>query len=85
MLPINRCFLMGLIGVIAVLGILSDTAAQTESYLSAEASDPAKLGWMRGFPPPPDKLIMQPESDFFSFPKLRWSVCHIRELMPRNR
>ena len=85
MLPINRCFLMGLIGVIAVLGILSDTAAQTESYFSAEASDPAKLGWMRGFPPPPDKLIMQPESDFFSFPKLRWSVCHIRELMPTKQ
>jgi hypothetical protein len=76
---------MGLIGVIAVLGILSDTAAQTESYFSAEASDPAKLGWMRGFPPPPDKLIMQPESDFFSFPKLRWSVCHIRELMPTKQ
>lgn len=37
---------------------------------------------MTGFPPPPDKLIMQPESDFFSFPKLRWTVCHIRELMP---
>ena len=85
MLPINRCFLVGLIGVIAVLGILSDTAAQTESYLSAGASDPAKLGWMRGFPPPPDKLIMQPESDFFSFPKLRWSVCHIRELMPTKQ
>lgn len=45
-------------------------------------SDPKKLGWMTGFPPPPDKLIMQPESDFFSFPKLRWTVCHIRELMP---
>jgi len=28
-----------------------------------------------------EKLIMQPESDFFSFPKLRWTVCHIRELM----
>ncbi|PWB50616.1 MAG: 6-aminohexanoate hydrolase [Anaerolineales bacterium] len=37
---------------------------------------------MTGFPPPPENLIMQPESDFFSFPKLRWTVCHIRELMP---
>ena len=85
MLPINRFFLVGLIGVISVFGILSGTSAQTESFLSAEASDPAKLGWMRGFPPPPDKLIMQPESDFFSFPKLRWSVCHIRELMPTKQ
>lgn len=28
---------------------------------------------------------MQPESDFFSFPKLRWTVCHIRELMPTTQ
>jgi CubicO group peptidase (beta-lactamase class C family) len=40
---------------------------------------------MTGFPPPSDKLIMQPESDFFSFPKLRWTVCHIRELMPTKQ
>jgi CubicO group peptidase (beta-lactamase class C family) len=52
---------------------------------SAEESDPAQLGWMTGFPPPPEKLIMQPESDFFSFPKLRWTVCHIRELMPTKQ
>ena len=25
---------------------------------------------------------MQPQSDYFSFPKLRWSVCHIRQLLP---
>ncbi|PIE53678.1 6-aminohexanoate hydrolase [Candidatus Fermentibacteria bacterium] len=56
--------------------------ASEGSDLSAEESDPVKLGWMTGFPPPPDRLIMQPESDFFSFPKLRWTVCHIRELMP---
>lgn len=37
---------------------------------------------MQGFPPPKDKLITQPQSDFLSFPKLRWTVCHIRELMP---
>ena len=56
--------------------------AQTGPFLNAEESNPRKLGWMTGFPPSPDKLIMQPESDFFSFPKLRWTVCHIRELMP---
>lgn len=50
--------------------------------LSASDSDPIKIGWMQGFPIPKDKLIMQPESDFFSFPKMRWTVCHIRELMP---
>jgi len=28
---------------------------------------------------------LQPESDLFSFPKLRWTVCHIRELMPTKQ
>ncbi|WAJ30485.1 serine hydrolase domain-containing protein [Antarcticirhabdus aurantiaca] len=50
--------------------------------LSAAESDPRVMGWMQGFPPPPDKIIMQPESDYFSFPRLRWSVCHIRQLLP---
>jgi CubicO group peptidase (beta-lactamase class C family) len=59
--------------------------AQPSSDLTAEESDPVRLGWMQGFPPPPDKLIMQPDSDFFSFPKMRWTVCHIRELMPTKQ
>ena len=53
-----------------------------DARLTAKQSDPQTLGWMQGFPPPQDKLIAQPSSDFFSFPKLRWTVCHIRELMP---
>jgi hypothetical protein len=68
-----------------VLGLFAQTNAQSSSYMSAEESDPRRLGWMVGFPPPPEKLIMQPESDFFSFPKLRWTVCHIRELMPTKQ
>lgn len=56
--------------------------AEKPASLNAQESDPARIGWMQGFPPPPGKLIMQPKSDFFSFPKLRWTVCHIRELMP---
>jgi CubicO group peptidase (beta-lactamase class C family) len=74
-----------LIGILALLGAFAQINAQSSSYLSAEESDPKKLGWMTGFPPPPDKLIMQPESDFFSFPKLRWTVCHIQELMPTKQ
>jgi CubicO group peptidase (beta-lactamase class C family) len=77
-----RNSLVVLMGSLALLGSLADTLAQPGKPLSAEDSDPGKLGWMTGFPPPSDKLIMQPESDFFSFPKLRWTVCHIRELMP---
>ncbi len=55
--------------------------AQSE-VLSAQESDPNVIGWMDGFPPPKDKLITQPDSNYFSFPKLRWSVCHLREFLP---
>jgi hypothetical protein len=71
--------------VFTLFGILEHVSAQTGTPLSAEDSDPRTLGWMTGFPPPPEKLIMQPESDYFSFPKLRWTVCHIRELLPTKQ
>ena len=66
-------------------GVLSHASAQGADFLSAKESDPRKLGWMNGFPPSPDKLIMQPQSNYFSFPKLRWTVCHIRELLPTKQ
>lgn len=53
--------------------------------LSASESDPARLGWMVGSPPPPERRITQPQSNYFSFPRLRWTVCHIRELLPTRR
>jgi hypothetical protein len=52
---------------------------------TAAESDPRTLGWMEGFPPLPEKRIGHPESNFFSFPKLRWTVCHIRELLPTEQ
>ncbi len=68
--------------VIAItLGTATCAFAQS-APLSAQESDPNVMGWMQGFPPPPDKLITQPDSNFFSFPKLRWSVCHLREFLP---
>lgn len=65
----------------AVLGQQANVAAANEP-LSAAQSDPTVLGWMQGFPPPADKLITQPDSNYFSFPKLRWTVCHLREFLP---
>jgi hypothetical protein len=80
-----RSSLVTLIGILALFCGLEYAFAQSASPLSAENSDPSKLGWMMGFPPLPEKLIMQPESDYFSFPKLRWTVCHIRELLPTKQ
>ena len=75
-----------LVLIVAIcLGDFSRTSAQGVDFPSAEESDPRILGWMNGFPPPPDKLIMQPQSNYFSFPKLRWTVCHIRELLPTRQ
>ena len=63
------------------LGATTDAKAQS-APLSAQDSDPRVMGWMQGFPPPEDKIITQPDSVYFSFPKLRWSVCHLREFLP---
>ncbi len=63
--------------------VIGAQAAQAQTApLSAQESDPNVMGWMQGFPPPADKMITQPDSDYFSFPKLRWSVCHLREFLP---
>lgn len=77
---------------IRLITLLSSFVICSSAYAQAPAdapnaadSDPVKLGWMQGFPPPPQRLIMQPDSNFFSFPKLRWTVCHIRELMPTKQ
>lgn len=48
----------------------------------AQQSDPKTMGWMQGFPPAADKTIRFTDPDYFAFPKLRWTVCHFRQLMP---
>lgn len=76
----SRLAMLCALGVIAFCTATS-VAAQS-APLSAQESDPRVMGWMQGFPPPPDKLITQPDANYFSFPKLRWSVCHLREFLP---
>ena len=64
------------------LALAATVGAQASEPLSAEASDPKAMGWMQGFPPPAAKRIRFTDDDYFAFPKLRWTVCHFRELMP---
>ncbi|MEM9437784.1 MAG: serine hydrolase [Pseudomonadota bacterium] len=59
--------------------------AQATGFPSAQETDPNALGWMTGFPPAPEQRIANPDSNFFSFPKLRWSVCHLREFLPTEQ
>ncbi len=73
-------------GLTAFVGLSTASGAIAASnFPDAASSDPKTLGLMTGFPPAPDKRVMQPDSNFFSFPKLRWTVCHIRELMPTKQ
>ena len=65
-----------------VINCSSIASQQPGKALNDEQSDPVKLGLMQGFPPPEDKRVMLPDSNFFSFPNLRWSVCNMRELLP---
>ncbi len=86
----NHWSAVRLTSLAAVLCWLSGTGvAVAESVarapLSAEASDPVRLGWMQGFPPAKERIIGQPDTDYFSFPKLRWTVCHFRELLPTRQ
>ena len=50
--------------------------------LSSQESDPCVMGWMQGVPPAPEKRITVAAGDYFTFPKSRWTVCHIRDLFP---
>lgn len=68
------------ISTFAIMAIIANISIA--DTLTAKESDPKVMEWMQGFPPADDKLIMQPDANYFSFPKLRWSVCHLREFLP---
>ncbi|MER9076493.1 hypothetical protein NKH80_27535 [Mesorhizobium sp. M0904] len=53
-----------------------------QQYLDGRASDPNELGLMRGAPPANEKRIVLEGDKFFEFPHVRWSLSHMRELVP---
>jgi CubicO group peptidase (beta-lactamase class C family) len=67
-----------------LISVLSSIAnASTPSvFPDANASDPAKLGWMVGSPPPADRTVRFEDGSYFQFPAMRWSVSNFRQLMP---
>jgi CubicO group peptidase (beta-lactamase class C family) len=62
------------------------TSANTpdEKRLDAATSDPMRLGWMHGAPPPAERLIRFADASYTRFPRTRWAFSHIRELMPTS-
>jgi hypothetical protein len=53
--------------------------------LDADASDPIRMGWMAGSPPPADKLVQVADMGHFQFPKSRWAFASMPQLLPTSR
>ena len=69
-----------LTAALATLAVSAGAADAT--YPDAAASDPARLGWMTGSPPPPERTLRFDDGSYFRFPAMRWSVSNFRQLMP---
>ncbi len=57
-------------------------AQDQQKFLSAKDSDPKNFNWMQGSPPPSDRVLHAADGSFFQFPAIRWSVVHMREMLP---
>ena len=70
----------------ALLALLLPAAAQAQQaateFPDAQASDPIRLGFMVGSPPPADRLVAFEDGSYLRFPQLRWALSHWRELRP---
>lgn len=67
---------------IAGMALAAFSGTASAQHLDANASDPAKLGWMIGAPPPDNRVVRFEDGSYFRFPQWRWSVSHFRQLMP---
>lgn len=76
---LKGAFLLTLLIMITSMQLIAQNKSK---FLSAKESDPKNFGWMQGFPPPADKVLHAADGSFFKFPALRWSVVHMRELLP---
>lgn len=62
--------------------VVPDWAAGPAAIGKAQATDPVKMGWMLGAPPPADRVIQFGDGSFLSFPQTRWSFSNQRRLFP---
>ena len=71
----------------AVFALLAVNTPISQAQAPASPPDPAAtsveaMGWMKGFPPPPDRLITFDDPAGGVFPRTRWSFSHVRETVP---
>lgn len=76
--------MLGALALLLALLILNVARAQAPAAppLDAQESDPVRMGWMDGFPPPPDKVIDPGNGSAYTFPRLRWAFSHFRQFGP---
>ena len=63
---------------------VAQTPPPQPKFPDAQASDPVVLGWMMGFPPPPDRIIRVTDGSSYRFPQLRWTFSNYRRLGPTS-
>lgn len=72
--------------MIAAPALTQEVGAQEaggqKAGLDNASTDPAKMGWMVGSPPPADRIISFESGDHLRFPQARWAVAHYRQLLP---
>ena len=51
-------------------------------YLDDAQSDPNVMGWMQGNPLAREKMVRFADDNFLKFPRNRWALSHMRELVP---
>ena len=81
--PRARPWTLGLLLAASLCHANAQTPAPT--LPTAEQTDPIKLGWMVGSPPPADKLIRFADGSGYKFPQTRWSFSNFRQLIPTTQ
>lgn len=78
----KRTALAAVFALLAVNTTISQAQAPVASPPDPAATSVEALGWMKGFPPPPDRLITFDDPAGGVFPRTRWSFSHVRETVP---
>ncbi|BEP51188.1 MULTISPECIES: serine hydrolase domain-containing protein [Variovorax] len=78
----KRTALAAVFALLAVNTTTSLAQAPAASPPDPAATSVEAMGWMKGFPPPPDRLITFDDPAGGVFPRTRWSFSHVRETVP---
>lgn len=68
--------------ILVCAAVAGAATAFAKNYPSAAETNPEKMQWMQGFPPPADKTLHATDGSYFMFPGLRYSVNHMQEFSP---